>query len=121
MRRFDVTQTPVGNCLIMLVRRNLKGVNNNNDNKTLANLLSLNLLRKNISKRWCENSQMSQIIILKELEVLKEGPNAKILLYSIQAALKIYQIGKHQVTMAYMDTGFKQFTSIHEGLAIKIN
>ena len=50
----------------------------------------------------------------KELERLGEGPKTKIHLDSLWATLKKYQTEKHQNVMAYMDTGFKKFTSIHD-------
>ena len=41
-------------------------------------------------------------------------------IYSEQHS-KMYQIGKHKDIMAYIDSGFKKFTSIHDTLAIKMN
>ena len=49
----------------------------------------------------------------KELQV-QVGPKVKIHLDSLRATLKKYQIGKRQVMIAYMDSDFKKFTSIHE-------
>ena len=34
---------------------------------------------------------------------------------------KKFQIGKRQAIMAYMDTGFKKFTSIHDRMVIEMN
>ena len=33
----------------------------------------------------------------------------------------MYQIGKCQAMMAYIDTGFKKITSIHDRLAIELS
>ena len=57
----------------------------------------------------------------KELQEFEEGPNAKLHLHSHRATLKKYQIGKHQAMMAFMDSGFKNFISIHKRLAIEMN
>ena len=41
----------------------------------------------------------------KELEGLKEGSKVEIHIDSLKTTLKIYQIGKHQAMMEYMDSG----------------
>ena len=56
----------------------------------------------------------------KKLQILEKGPKAKIHLDLLRAALKKYQIGKLQAMMAYMDSGFKKITSVHDRLAIEM-
>ena len=43
----------------------------------------------------------------KELEGLEEGLKAEIHIDLLRTTLKIYQNGKRQAMMEYMDTGFK--------------
>ena len=69
-------------------------------------------LKHNKKDKWIHR-------IEKELEEPKEGLKMKMLLDSLRATLKKYQIGKHQAMMAYMDSGFK--IPFHERLVIKMN
>ena len=53
----------------------------------------------------------------KELQGLEKDPEVDIHLDSLRAKSRKYQIGKHQAMIAYMDSGFKKFTSTHGRLA----
>ena len=52
---------------------------------------------------------------------MKKSYNEKIPLYLLKATLKMYRIGKRQAMMAYMESGFKKFTSIHSRLALEMD
>ena len=57
----------------------------------------------------------------KELGELEEGSKAKVHINSLRVTKKKCQTGKHQAMIAYIDSGLKKFTSIHNWLAIEMN
>ena len=57
----------------------------------------------------------------KQIQELKEYSQTKIRLDSHREKLKKQQIGKRPAMIAYMDSGFKKFTPIHDRLAIIMN
>ena len=54
-----------------------------------------------------------------ELQIHEEGPEEEMRLYSLRAILEKKR--NLHVLMAYIDSGFKKNTSIHNRLAIKMN
>ena len=47
----------------------------------------------------------------RELKGLEEGPKAEIHIHLLKTKLKIYQIGKHQAMMEYMDSSSRNSSS----------
>ena len=77
--------------------------------------------KKNWSKIWeqKEYNRKAEWInnMKKELQGLEEGVH----LVLLRVTLKKYRIGKFQAMMAYMDSGFKKITFIHERQALQMS
>ena len=57
----------------------------------------------------------------KELKDSNKNPRRKYSSIHSEHHSKKYQIGKRKDMIAYMDTGFKKFPSIHDRMAIEMN